>query len=120
VAKGILALRTIHARSWLLAVSKRIVWRARRGGQTDAWWPLSLEVAGHARLALLVLRRRSQTWSTLAAASHDALEQIGRTMANGRRRRLRRTSMGILGRATALLQLVTEALDLFLIPMDSC
>lgn len=62
----------------------------------------------HTRLALLLLGRRRKTWAAgSSTASHDALEQVCRTMSNGRRLGLRRAS-GATSWTTSLLKLVTK------------
>lgn len=104
----------IHAtRALRLAIGKRVVRRTRRWVQPSRR-PLTLHVTWHAGLALLLLRWRSQTWASLTAG-HDALKQVCRTMADGRRRRLRGGGVRALSGTPALLELVTKAGDLFLI-----
>jgi hypothetical protein len=72
-------------------------------------------VTRHARLALLLLGRRRKTWAACSsAASHDALEQVCRTMSDRGRLGLRRPS-GTSGRATTLLKLVTKTSYFFLV-----
>jgi hypothetical protein len=72
-------------------------------------------VTWHTRLALLLLGWRRKTRAACSStASHDALEQVGRTMSNSRRLRLRRAS-GTSSRTTTLLKLVTKTRYFFLI-----
>lgn len=104
---------TIEARTWLLPIREWIVRWAGRCCHTRR--PLPLHVARQARLTGLVLRGRSETRPSLAASRHDALEQIGRSVANRRRRRLHRTVRPLRWTAS-LLKLVTEPLELFLVP----
>jgi hypothetical protein len=82
----------IDARSLRLAaaVGEWVVRRGRRRVEALRAW--RLHVTRHARLALLLLRRRRETGTTLrCATSHDPLKQVRRAMSNGWRWRLRRT-----------------------------
>jgi len=89
----------------------------RRAGRCGhARRPLRLHMSRQAWLAaLLVLWGRSETRPSLTASRHDALEQIGRSVANRRRRGLHRTVRPLRWTAS-LLKLVTETLKLFLVP----
>jgi len=72
-------------------------------------------VTRHTRLTLLLLGGRRKTWTACSStASHDALEQVCRTMSYSGRLRLRRAS-GASSRTTSLLKLVTETSDFLLI-----
>lgn len=62
-------------------------------------------MARHARLAMLILRRRCKTRSALLATGHNTLEEVGRTVADSGGRRLI-GAVGTLCRATALFELM--------------
>jgi len=97
-------LLTIECRNLRLAVRKRVVGRPRRCIQT--WWSLRLHMAWHTRLALLILRRRRESGTTLPTSGHDALEQVRRAMSYRGRRWLCVGAMSCLGWTSSLLQLV--------------
>ncbi len=97
-------LLTVECRNLWLAIRKRIVRWARRCVQ--AWRSLRLHVARHTRLTLLILRRRRKSRTTLPTSSHDALEQVCRTVSYRGRRWLCVGAMSWLGGTASLLQLV--------------
>ena len=105
---------TIETWALRLSVRERVVRRPRWWVET--WRNLRLHVTGHARLTLLLLRRRGKLLSTLSGARHDALEEVCRTMTDGWRRWLRRAGMWALSRSAALFKLVSKARDLFFVP----
>lgn len=74
--------------------------------------------ARHTRLTtvLSILRWRGQAWPALLPASHDALKEIRRPVADGWRWRLRGSHARMLRRSTALLKLVAKACELLFVP----
>jgi hypothetical protein len=108
-------LRTVAIYSrWTLDLTVRewVVWwtwrriEARRHG--------SLHMTRHARLALLLLWGRGETRAT-STTSHDALEEIGWTVANGWWCRLRGRRVRALRWTSSLLELVAETGDFLLV-----
>lgn len=82
----------------------------------QAWRRLAgLHMARHAWLALLLLRR-GEAGAALASTCHYALEEVGGTVADGRRRGLRWTTMLDLRRPATLLEFAMQPRDLVLVP----
>ena len=90
----------------LTVATEWIVWRAWRSIET--WRGLALHMPRHARLALRLLLGRSKTGTTVPTASHNALEQIRRTMPDGRGWWLGWARMLSLGWTSSLLEFVSE------------
>ena len=88
------------------------------GWLTQTRWTLVWHMARHARLARLLLWRRSKTRSSWPATCHDSLEEIRGSMANGWRIRLRRSGVWALRWSTALFELMAQALELSFIPIE--
>jgi len=107
---------TVQARALRRRVSERVVRWA--GWCIETRWTLRLHVARHARLTLLLLRRRGKAWPTLSRSRHDALEEVGRAMTYGGRRWLRWACVRTLSWSAALLQLVSKARNVLLVPAD--
>jgi len=87
------------------------MWRTRRC--IDAWRSLPLHVSWH---TLRTVWRGRKTRAALPTTSHDALEEVSWSMADGWWRWLRVAAVPALWRATALLELAVKALDLFFVP----
>lgn len=83
----------------------------------ETWRTLTLHMAGHARLARLLLWWRRQARATRSASRHDALEEVGRAVAEAGRRWLRGPAMLALRRTSASFELAMEARNLFFVPV---
>lgn len=79
--------RTVHSRTWRLAIGEGIVRWA--GWRIEAWWTLGLHVTWHAWLPLLLLLWGSQARPALPTPGHDSLKEVCRTMTDCWWRRLR-------------------------------
>lgn len=82
---------TVDSWALRLVVAEGVMRRPWRS--VHAWWRSSLHMSWHARDSLLILRWRSKSRSALPCAGHNALEEVGRTVADGWRLWLRRTAV---------------------------
>jgi len=79
-------------------------------------WRGCLQLRRHARLSLLLVRRRSQTGPAVSGGTgHDALEEIGGTVTDGGWGVMRRAAMLRLTWTTASLKLPRQASDILVI-----